>query len=66
MSEATTEVQRTRINLSQNAKGLYQLEVTSEYPTPEEAVAKLGQTVDLVHLMGKERGWLFVSPLVGG
>ena len=66
MPEVTNEAQRVRVNLSQNAKGLYQLEVTSEFPTVEEAVANLGKTVDAVHALGKEKGWLFVSPLVGG
>jgi Cys-tRNA synthase (O-phospho-L-seryl-tRNA:Cys-tRNA synthase) len=37
--------QRIRINLSQTAKGLVQIDVTAEFPTIEETEKKLDEAV---------------------
>lgn len=47
---------RTRINLSQNAKGLISFDITAEYDTPEKSIEMLGKTVDLVRALIKEKG----------
>ena len=52
---------RTRINLSQTAKGLIQFEVTVEYPTPEESAEKLGRAIDRVREVAKAKGLRLVD-----
>lgn len=47
---------RTRIKFSQNAKGLIQYEVSSEYDTPEKSIEMLGQTIDMIKALCKEKG----------
>ena len=54
MPEATNS--RTRMNLSQNSKGLFQLDVTSEYDTPERAAEELGKAIDLAKKTCTEKG----------
>lgn len=38
-------VGRTRMNMSQNAKGTWQLDVTAEYSTPEETAVQLEKAI---------------------
>jgi hypothetical protein len=47
MEQTEKSETRVRMNLSQNAKGLVQFDITAEYPTPEEASEALGKAVDL-------------------
>ena len=47
---------RTRIKLSQTAKGLIQYEISSEYDTPEKSVEMLGKAIDQVKALIKEKG----------
>lgn len=44
--EATNE-SRGRMNLSQNAKGLCQFDITAEFPTAPMAAAELGRAIQL-------------------
>ena len=37
---------RVRINLTQTAKGLVQLDITAEFETPEECGTALGTAID--------------------
>lgn len=39
------EVNRTRMNFSQNAKGLVQMDVTVEYSTPQETAEKADEAI---------------------
>ena len=57
MPEKASETNtRTRIKISQTAKGLVQWEVSSEYDTPEKSAEMLGKTVDLVKALIAEKG----------
>lgn len=47
---------RTRINLSQTAKGPYQLEVTAEYDTPEEALKALDAAFEGAKKLCEDKG----------
>lgn len=47
---------RTRIKLSQTAKGLIQYEISAEYDTPEKSTEMLGKTIDLVKALIKDKG----------
>lgn len=53
MEESNT---RTRINLSQNSKGLVSFDITAEYDTPEKSIEMLGKAVDQVRDLIKEKG----------
>lgn len=53
---------RTRMNLSQNAKGLYQLEVTAEYDTPELTAEALGNAIELARKTCTEKSIKLVEP----
>lgn len=44
------------MNMSQNDKGSWQLDVTSEYPTPEESALNLAKAIDLARQVGHEKG----------
>jgi len=46
---------RVRINLSQTAKGLWQIDCTSEFPTLEEARDNLSRAIDETRAMLKEK-----------
>ncbi len=46
-----TNESRVRINLSQNAKGLVQFDITSEFPTVLEAAENLGKAIDEVRVI---------------
>lgn len=47
---------RTRINLSQTAKGLITFDCTCEYDTPEKSVEELSKTIDLVRKLISDKG----------
>jgi hypothetical protein len=47
---------RTRMNLSQTAKGLVQYEITAEYETPEESAEQLAKAIDLVKGVIESKG----------
>jgi len=47
---------RVRINLSQNAKGLAQMDITSEYPTVAEARDNLSLAIDEFRAILKAKG----------
>jgi hypothetical protein len=53
--EATSE-QRVRINLKQTAKGDAQFDITSEFPDEDQAILHLGQAIDKVTALCKEKG----------
>ena len=47
---------RTRINISLNAKGLAQFDLTCEYDTPEKSIEEMGKTIDMVRKLLFEKG----------
>lgn len=47
---------RTRIKLSQTAKGLVQWEISTEYDSPEKSREMLGKAVDQVKALIAEKG----------
>ena len=47
---------RTRINISLNAKGKAQFDLTCEYDTPEKSIEEMGKTIDMVRALLKEKG----------
>lgn len=47
---------RTRINISLNAKGLAQFDLTCEYDTPEKSIEEMGKTIDMVRKLLAEKG----------
>lgn len=53
--EAKSET-RVRMNLSQSAKGFFQLEITAEYPTADEAARALGDAIDKARAVCAEKG----------
>ena len=63
MEEVSQSNTRTRINLSQTAKGLVTFDITAEYDTPEKSIEMLGKAVDQVKALIKEKGLLSVDPL---
>lgn len=56
MPEETENNTRTRIKLSQTAKGLVQYEISTEYDTPEKSIEMLGKAVDQVRDLIAEKG----------
>lgn len=53
VSETNT---RTRIKLSQSAKGLFSYEISAEYDTPEKSVEMLGKAIDQVKALIASKG----------
>lgn len=47
---------RVRINLSQNAKGLVQFDITAEFETVDESKAALASAIDAVRAVIAEKG----------
>lgn len=47
---------RTRINISLNARGKAQFDLTCEYDTPERSIEEMGKTIDMVRNLLKEKG----------
>lgn len=54
--EQETQETRVRLNLSQNAKGFVQFDVTSEFPTLEESSKNLSLAIDEVKKIVEEKG----------
>lgn len=52
---------RTRMNLSQTAKGTWQIDVTAEYPTPEETAQNLGKAIDAARKVVQDKELTLVS-----
>lgn len=46
---------RTRIKFSQNAKGLIQWEISTEYDSPEKSIEMMGLAIDKVRNLIKEK-----------
>lgn len=55
-TKVTESNTRTRINLSQTAKGLITFDITAEYDTPEKSIEMLGKAVDQVKALIAEKG----------
>jgi hypothetical protein len=53
--EATNE-SRVRMNLSQNAKGLCQFDITAEFPTAVAAASELDLAIDLARKVCESKG----------
>jgi len=58
------EAKRTRMNLSQGAKGTFTMDVTTEYPSPQEAGDKLAESIDIVRKVAADKGIVLVTPVV--
>jgi hypothetical protein len=56
METVTSVGSRVRINVSQTAKGLHQIEVTSEFPTVDEARDNLSRALDETRAMLVAKG----------
>lgn len=56
-----TPVGRCRMNMSQTAKGTWQIDVTAEYATVEETALNLGKALDAAQEVAKSRGIPLVS-----
>lgn len=60
MAEASTEVKvsntRTRINLSQTAKGLIQFDITCEYDSVDQSIAEAEKAVTQTKALIKKLG----------
>ncbi len=56
MDEQKESNTRTRINLSQTAKGYITFDITAEYDTPEKSIEMLGKAVDQVKALIAEKG----------
>ena len=56
MPEVNENNTRTRINISINAKGLAQWDLTCEYDTPEKSLEEMSKTIDMVRDLLKEKG----------
>ena len=52
--EATSE-SRVRMNISQNAKGAVQFDITAEFPTVEESKKALSDAIDGVRAICAEK-----------
>lgn len=53
---------RVRMNVSQNAKGLVQIDLTVEFPTVEESAAELPKAIDAYKRVCAEKGLKLVEP----
>lgn len=49
------------MNMSQTAKGTWQLDVTAEYPTPEETAENLGKAIDAARKVAESKELTLVS-----
>ena len=56
MPEVNENNTRTRINISINAKGFAQWDLTCEYDTPEKSLEEMSKTIDMVRALLKEKG----------
>ena len=48
--------QRCRMHFSQTAKGLWQIDVTAEYDTPEISAEQAGKAIDEARKVAAEKG----------
>ena len=55
MPEESTN-SRCRMLFSQSAKGLWQIDVTVEYDTPEESAQQAQKAIDEAHRVATEKG----------
>lgn len=55
MAEESTN-RRCRMHFSQTAKGLWQIDVTAEYDTPEESAAQASKAIDEARRVATEKG----------
>ncbi len=55
MDKQTTDT-RVRMNLSQSAKGFFQLDITAEFPTAGEAAAALSDAIDKARAVCEAKG----------
>ncbi len=55
-TKVTESNTRTRINISLNAKGKAQFDLTCEYDTPERSIEEMGKTIDMVRELLKQKG----------
>lgn len=56
MGDISKSESRVRMNVSQNAKGLVQFDLTAEFPTPEESKRALAEAIDGVRQVCAEKG----------
>lgn len=61
MEEVSTSQKRVRINLSQAAKGLVQLDIAAESESVEESKKILSEAIDSARAVIKEKGMTEVS-----
>lgn len=61
MEEVSTSQKRVRINLSQTAKGLVQLDITAEAESVEESKKILSEAIDSARAVIREKGMTEVS-----
>ncbi len=54
MDEKTLEQQRVRMNFSTNAKGFAQMDITTEFPTVEEAKNAMNEAIKALRDVLKE------------
>ena len=47
---------RCKISMKQSAKGVFQVEVTAEYDTPEESAEQLDKALQEAYRVAAERG----------
>lgn len=56
MEETTVSATRVRMNFTQTAKGLAQLDCTTEAPTVEEASKMMSEAVEALRKILEEKG----------
>lgn len=56
LNEVKDSNTRTRIKFTQSTKGVITWEISAEYDTPEKSIEMLGQTIDKVKALLKEKG----------
>ena len=54
-------VGRTRGNIKQTAKGLVQIDITAEYPTPEEMANNISAGIDMLRRVCAEKNLQLVG-----
>jgi hypothetical protein len=64
--EELKENRRVRLNLSQNAKGLFQIDCSVEFCTVEECGEAMRKAIDEAKAIIKEKGLLAVGATLDG
>lgn len=54
MNETTLEQQRVRMNISTNAKGFAQMDITVEFPTVDESKTAMNEAIKALREVLKE------------